>query len=339
MALEKTTPLKSDSGTTSREGMMKRSLALYVSETAPSPVERKPYLRWFILALVAIFLHGLALYLSPRWMKPAPPAPVEVTQVDPAKLAAIKNKWKQRGFLVAKDPSKPKTNQPEPKNARYESDRNQSVEKEMRGKNSDVVPNTSGSPEGKAAKDRSNARENERVKKIPLTSLSNFQGLPMPTQRQNPEVQPELKRGRNGPTVDQNLNEPNLPEGAEAMLNTVESVYYTFYARIYDQIGPLWQSNVRDIISRKKFATGVYVTNVDVIFDSEGNYEQTHILSSAGVPEFDHAVIAAWTRIPRFPNPPRSLIQPDGKIHMGWSFNVTLDDRMQWQYQPPERQY
>ncbi len=322
-----------------KDSEVRKSLALYVSETAPSPPERKTILRWFLLALVALALHGLALYLSPQWMKPAPPAPIEVTQVDPAKLAAMKNKWKERGFLVAKDPNKPKTNQPEPKNARYESDRNQSVEKEMRGKNSDVVPNTSGSPEAKAEKERVKKQEAARVKKIPLSALSNFQGLPVPTAGKEAQAEPELKRGRAGPTVDQNLNEPNLPEGAEAMLNTVESVYYTFYSRIYEQIGPLWQSLVRDVISRKKFPPGSYLTQVDVVFDSEGNYQEARILNSSGIPEFDHAVVAAWTKIPRFPNPPRSLIQPDGRIHMGWSFNVMLGEGMQWQYQPPERQY
>lgn len=316
-----------------------KSLELYVSETAPSPTERRSLLRWFILAAVALALHGLALYLSPQWMRPAPPAPIEVTSVDPKKLAALKNRWKERGFLVAKDPSKPKTSQPEPKNARYESDRNQSVEKEMRGKNSNVVPNTSGSPDGKAAKESSKSKETARLKKIPLSSLSNFQGLPMPGPGPQNQTEPELKRGRAGPTADQNINEPNLPEGAEAMLNTVESVYYTFYSRIYDQIGPLWQSYVRDVISRKRFPAGGYLTQVDVVFDSDGNYLESHILNSCGIAEFDHAVVAAWAKIPRFPNPPRSLIQPDGKIHMGWSFHVMLDERMQWQYMPPERQY
>lgn len=333
MALPSTAPHKPEN-----DPAIHTSLELYVSETAPSSAEKRSLLRWFILAAIALTLHGLALYLSPQWLRPPPPPPIEVTQVDPAKLAAMKNKWKQRGFLVAKDPAKPKVDQVAPKNARYESDRNQSVEKEMRGKNSDVVPNTSGSPEGKTVDASSKSKEASRLKQIPLSALSNFQGLPMPGPGPQHEREPELKRGRAGATADQNLNE-NLPEGAEAMLNTVESVYYTFYARIYDQIGPLWQSNVRSLISRKRFGVGGYLTQVDVVFDSNGNYQQTQVLNSCGVQDFDQAVVAAWAKIPRFPNPPRSLIQPDGKIHMGWSFHVMLDEGMQWQYQPPERQY
>jgi len=315
---------------------IQRSIALYISETAPSPIERRSTSRWLLLALIAILLHALALYISPGFWQPIPPPPVEITQVDPAKLAAIKKQWKERGFLVAKDPLKPKVDQAAPKDARYESDRNQSVEKETRGKVSDVIPNTSGKPDAKTRQEKAQ-KENSRVKSIPLSSLSNFQGLPMPKRRLDDNEASE-RQGRAGPTVDQNLLE-NLPEGAEAMLNTVESVYYTFYARIYDQIGPLWQSNVRNAISRKRYAEGSYLTQVDVTFDSEGNYQQTQILTSSGIPEFDHAVVAAWAKIPRFPNPPRSLIQPDGKIHMGWSFHVLLDSRMQWQYMPPERQY
>ena len=79
---------------------IKPSLDLYVSETAESPSERRAWLRWILLAIVAVFLHWFAFWIFPRFMPPVKPAPVEVTQIDPAKLAALKRRWKERGFLV-----------------------------------------------------------------------------------------------------------------------------------------------------------------------------------------------------------------------------------------------
>lgn len=316
------------------------SLALYVAETAPSPFERLAWLRWFLLALLAALLHILLLFFAPGLYRPAPPAPVEVTQIDPAKLDAIRNQWKERGFLLSKDENKPKDQTETPKNARYESDRNRKVERETRARQTNVIPNVAGNPDGKSSTDRAARKKNQaRSKKaIPLANLSNFQGLPVPGKTEE-ESAASARRGGPGDTGDQALMDNQLPVGAENMLNTAESVYYTFYARMYDQIGPLWQSGVREIISRTRPAPGDYITQVDIVFDSEGNYVQARILRESGVPALDAAIHAAWARVPRFPNPPRGLIQFDGKIHMGWTFNVRMDQNTGWQYAPPQQQY
>jgi hypothetical protein len=317
---------------------IQKSLTLYVTETEPSTVERRPFKRWVFLAVLALALHLLALYFSPTWYRPPPPPPIEVQQIDMKKLEAIKRGWKERGFLLSKDPKAPK-DKTVPKDARYESDRNRVVEKETRASQTSVIPNVAGD---RNAKDRQNRDAKKGVKKtakISLSKLSNFQGLPVPGPR--PEEEQEVQRQRGGPgnTGDQALLDRSIPEGAENMLNTVESVYYSFYARMYEQIGPLWQSIVSEKVYKVHPAPGEYITQADIVFDSEGNYVEAVINRSSGIPEIDQAIPAAWRKVPRFPNPPRGLIQPDGKIHMGWSFAVRLDERMQWNTLPPERQY
>jgi|GEM_PF-582934 len=317
---------------------VEKSLTLYVTETAPSPVERKSLLRWILLAALALFLHLLAFYLSPGWFKPAPPAPIEVDQIDPAKLKAIKRGWKERGFLLSKDPNKPKEKVSEPKNARYESDRNRAVEKETRARETNVIPNIAGDANSKSQKNQEAKKsEAKRVKQIPLSNLSNFQGLPVPGPRPDEERAEQRRHGGPGQTGDQALLDNTVPEGAENMLNTAESVYYSFYSRMYEQIGPLWQSILTERVMSKRRAPGDYLTQADVVFDGDGNFVEARILSSSGVPDFDNAVPAAWRKVPRFPNPPRGLIQRDGKIHMGWTFAVRIDEHMQWNYLPPER--
>lgn len=319
-----------------RKSAAGESLRLYVSETEPSPIERRTLIRWLLLALLALLLHLIAFWLAPHFSKPLPPPPVEVTQIDPAKLQAVKNKWKEKGFLLAKD-DKPKEKAPEPKNARYESDRNRTVEKEMRARQTNVIPNQAGNPQGKSDREKS-AQKKTPLKNLSLAQLSNFRNLPPPGPTRE-EQEAAHRRGGPGDTGDQALNDDQLPEGAENMLNTVESIYYSFYSRIYEQIGPLWQSHVRESLYRNKIGEGSFMTRAEVIFDSEGNCVDTRIVESSGHEFLDRAVIDSWKKIPRFPNPPRGLIQADGRIHMGWSFLVRIDQSLNWNYAPPARDY
>ncbi len=325
-----------------RKAATGESLRLYVAETEPSGIEKRKIVRWLLLALAAFLLHLFFFWVMPRFAPTVPSPPVEVTQIDPAKLQAVKNRWKERGFLLSKDEKTPKTKTPEPKNARYESDRNRVVERETRARQTNVIPNQPGSPEAKGkaeakAQKAQNARPKvDPLKGISLGQLSNFRQLPPPgpTAEERADSQ---RRGRPGPTGNQALNDPTLPEGAENMLNTVESVYYSFYARIFETIGPLWQSRVRDVVYGMRLHQGNYTTRAEVIFDADGNHVETIIHESAGYSQLDQAVISSWQRIPRFPNPPRGLIQSDGKIHMGWSFTVMIDRDLNWNYVPPDR--
>ncbi|MBC7385029.1 MAG: hypothetical protein H7301_02565 [Cryobacterium sp.] len=332
-----------------RPESIKPSLDLYVSETAPSPSEKRAWLKWLLLALVAALLHVVAFWLVPRFFPPVKSAPVEVTQIDAKKLAAIKNRWKERGFLLAKDANRPKDKTPEPKNARYESDRNRSVERETRAKNTNVVPVPQGDPnasdkETKAAQKKSaqSAARKQTARpaqKIPLSNLSNFQSLPVAAKNEEEhEAQARARRGAAN-AMDQETGDRNLPVGAENMLNTAESVYYTFYSRIYEQIGPIWQSGVRSVLLRKRPRPGDYLTSADIIFDADGNFIEARITTGSGDSDIDRVVPTSWAKIPRFPNPPRGLVQSDGKIHMGWTFNVRMSQDAGWQAAPPVREY
>ncbi len=127
---------------------LEKSLTLYVTETAPSPTEKRSLGRWILLAAIVLVLHFLAFYFSPGWYRPGRPPPVEIQQIDAAKLDAIKRGWKQRALLLAKD-KKPEKSEPEPKDARYESDRNRTVERETQARQTNVIPNVAGDANAK----------------------------------------------------------------------------------------------------------------------------------------------------------------------------------------------
>ena len=123
------------------------------------------------------------------------------------------------------------------------------------------------------------------------------------------------------------------------MLNTQESVYYSFYSRLYEAIGPLWRSRISGLGLARRVPEGEYTTIVDVILDSSGNLIDVVILNRSGIPEFDAIVPETWKKITRFPNPPKALISPDGYVHTGWNFTVHMSPQTGMQYSAPERAF
>lgn len=312
----------------------------------PSPWRRSGV--WLAL-LAALIFHLLFMWVKVQWSSPARPMPVEVKQIDMNKLEAIRKQWRDQekkptGFLLDKDPKAPSEKEA-PKDARYESARNVRVEKEQRAKQTNVIPKPA--VPFQQAQPQENAlpkAQNEAAKSRSKVKLGNL-GIPMkfaPDRKkvgkdgrksQAQQVQPGSEGG------DQALREKDLPEGAENLLNTKESIFYTFYARLYEAIGPVWQSRIRSIGYRRQVRPGEYSTVVDVILDREGGLIEIRRMQSSGIDEFDSAVDSSWRKISRFPNPPTGLVEADGYVHTGWTFTVNVGQGAMIEYLPPERVY
>ncbi|RYD66095.1 MAG: hypothetical protein EOP84_31405, partial [Verrucomicrobiaceae bacterium] len=255
---------------------------------------------------------------------------------------AIRKQWKDRALLLNTDPSTKDPNAAAPDEARYDSDRNRKVEKETRARITDVLPKP-GAPGAAGSPAKPKAAPQPQTKPIPLANLSNLH-MPGPNQlreKQSPQddsSSADQGQGAQGGSA-QSLLDPSLAQGDQNVLNTQESKYYSFYSRIYESLAPLWQSRVRTAAINARLSPGEYMTRAEVILDAEGNYQETRIVQSSGVRGIDDAIDQAWKRIPRFPNPPKDLIGPDGLIHMGWTFNLSLDSSAGLQYLPPQRNY
>ncbi|MEK7690119.1 MAG: TonB C-terminal domain-containing protein, partial [Bdellovibrionota bacterium] len=146
-----------------------------------------------------------------------------------------------------------------------------------------------------------------------------------------------LRGGQDG--GDQAIMDRTLPEGSENLLKAQESVFYSFYSRLYEAIAPIWQSRIREVPRSRKIQAGEYNTVVEVVFDRQGNLIAIRHLEDSGIPEFDTAVDTAWKSVGRFPNPPKGLTNAQGRVHTGWTFSVHVGDGFQVQFLPPERNY
>lgn len=306
---------------------------------------------------LAVTLHLLLLWMGanhkwlfPNWLREMPPPPpMPIDTIDPAKLAALKKQWteqKKRSLLINRDPS-PKKNSPPPKDARFESDRNIRVDKESRARKTSPLARPGEGAKANSASLPTNPREappqtEPRPKHLlPLSRLGVKYRLPPPVSAQ--PLNPSPKSPGTGSASSQEgqgsqwVDSPELPFSSQNVLNAQESIYYSFYARLYDAIAPIWQSQIQALSYRKKVAQGTYTTAIELILDAEGGLIDAEILQSSTVAEFDAVAQNAWRRINRFPNPPAGLITPRREVRTVWTFRVHVGPGFQLNYTPPER--
>jgi len=281
--------------------------------------------------LLALLIHILFLVIFPALFpdflsalksssQKASRTPVETLSAE--QLEKIKNRIQKQKILLDPD-----TNQkPEAEDARYQdistlSTRNRRVEKETRAQDAQsTVPR----PRTGMGNDLSELG-------VAIPGVNQKQGA-SPSKSSNEKTarsRSATKKTQNTPSAGQSGSEQlilddELATGAENVLNTRSSQFYSFYARIHQAIGPLWESQAREVTRMTRLAPADYITQVEVQLDREGRLTQVRVHRSAGVEAFDRAVIQSWQKVARFPNPPVALMDADGKLRMGWTFTFRL---------------
>lgn len=121
--------------------------------------------------------------------------------------------------------------------------------------------------------------------------------------------------------------------GSFTSLNSDRYVFYTFYARIEEQIRFRWTAHAKEAINQFDLAAAVnfgnqdWVTHIEILLDPSGTVQKAILMKSSGLTVFDNACIRAFQEARVFPNPPKEMIQEDGYIHLKYSFLVN--------YSPP----
>lgn len=275
---------------------------------------------WPWVLLLALLIHLLFFWITPGF-SPSKPQQFTLEDISPKALEQLRNQWqKDKSLLISPDDAKPVDR---PEDARYISDRNRRVEKETQAKVSDTVPRP-GQGTAKQGKEKTGS------KKIALRDLG-VSFAPRPKE--------EVDEGESQAGAHQTLLDKNLQYGNSNALNTEESVYYSFYSRIYNAIAPLWQSEIRSIPQRRSLPEGDYVTAIDLVLDADGHLVRVDQLQSSSIPEFDQAVHRTLRKLNHFPNPPKDLIKRDGLVHTQWTFSVRVDQRVGYSYGDPQGNY
>ena len=198
-----------------------------------------------------------------------------------------------------------------PEDARYASNRNLRVKREQRARSGGVLPQK--------------GRQQRRAIWAPLGAGE------LPSREREATENSETARD----AMEQAIGE-DLPEGNETLLNARESVYYSFFFRIRESVGLLWQSLVREAADSLALREGTYQTTIEAVLDTSGNLLELKTLESSSYALLDLAVEEAWRRVNHFPHPPQGLVEADGRIHLRWTFTLELgNDGML--FLPPRR--
>ncbi len=263
--------------------------------------------------LVALLLHllflgmtRLAIVLAPVR---APEQPPILMELDPPPTDSTQAPKK----LLLSQRNETSKESDAPENARYFSDRNQSVDRETRAR---AVPGT----------DISRLQSPSLRKSLQLDHSSLSDGPLVPQSTSNQRL-----------GTFQELPDRNLSEGAENLLNTVQSVHYSFYSRMYGALAPIWQSMIRNARPDRPLLPGDYTVIATLVLDEHGNLIDIVFRERSGVPQFNDAVIASAQKVSRFPNPPRELIDSRREVRTMWSFTVNVDEHSLLRLAPPRR--
>ncbi len=113
-------------------------------------------------------------------------------------------------------------------------------------------------------------------------------------------------------------------------LNTDRFVFYTFYARIDEQIRNRWVRYMRAVNyggGDIPPGTTPLTTNLEMVLNREGEFIRAIIHEGSGSRDVDNAPILAFREARIFPHPPREMVKDDGTIRLLYSFTVLRDSR------------
>lgn len=264
--------------------------------------------RWTPLAIfLALLLHLGMLFLPwNRWLESARPAEDEILPVQVLDPATVEQMRANHRRLLHENRAAPESLDA-PQDARFESDRNVRVEREQRARDGEAL----------ARRARANPAD-----------LSRF-GV---------GLQPPLSAARApaGANAEKFLDDKDLAIGAENMLSSVRSVYYSFFARLEQETLPVWQSSVRALSEAVAFPPGEFTTVIEVVLRDDGALEDIRTLVSSGYTQLDRAAEHSWRKLERYPNPPKALLEKDGRLRMRWGYKV-INETNAFRVLPPKR--
>lgn len=108
---------------------------------------------------------------------------------------------------------------------------------------------------------------------------------------------------------------PGVRPGDRTALNAKKDFFASFWIRVQRQVEPFWVKHVRSA-NPGHLQKRDYLTRANVTLTPEGKLVAVEIEQSCGIPGWDRAVTAAFEEAAPFLNPPKGLIDPDGKIRM-----------------------
>jgi hypothetical protein len=131
---------------------------------------------------------------------------------------------------------------------------------------------------------------------------------------------------------------PGVASGDYTILNTAEFIYFSFYKRVEDAVVYLWNRYVTEFIRtrpdvRDNLGKKDYITEVEAVLDSDGNFVSMSVVRTSGVAGLDEAPGKAFMEASPFEHPPTGMIADDGMVRMKWRFIVSIVESLNFKVQ------
>jgi TonB family protein len=118
----------------------------------------------------------------------------------------------------------------------------------------------------------------------------------------------------------------DVATGMQTLLSTREFIYYTYYNRIKDRLRQYWEPKIKEKVGkilrqgRTIASTSEKITKIVIILNEKGTLERIQVVGPSGLEDLDDAAVEAFRAAAPFPNPPKGIIEGDGKIRIRWDF-------------------
>jgi hypothetical protein len=126
---------------------------------------------------------------------------------------------------------------------------------------------------------------------------------------------------------------PDVKQGGFTSLNTDQFLFYTFYARINEQIRNRWIMNLRTFSQttplsiQEALSRRTQITEVEVLLTRDGDYVRSILHRGSDSSGLDRAVVESFVQAQPFPNPPLEIVDPDGFVHLRYAFYLEWRSR------------
>lgn len=279
--------------------------------------------RSFALFLFFSFLLHLSFVTGVSFFDVTPPVKNQVVEIEYIEPAQLKSTLKESQKQIVEQQKH--INDETPEDTKYLSQFNQTVKEETRAEKVGEFKNTAQSGVQKAGQPQAQQKQaqSERPKPKAKGDLPSLKNL-MPQYSITPTAQnSESGEAGNPSQTDDHLD---VKSGVQTLLSSREFVYYSYYMRIKQQIRQYWGPTVNEKVKmiyrqgRSIASNTDRMTEVIVILNSIGELEGVQIVGESGVKDLDDAAVEAFRAAAPFPNPPKGIVEKDGRIRIRWNF-------------------
>jgi TonB family protein len=183
--------------------------------------------------------------------------------------------------------------------------------------------------EGKSQGAATAQKQRRAAERTPMPSLSQL-GVPLffrPSQTVSGQEQ--LARDRSVPMDGAGAPKDyvkGLREAESTALNTREFVFFGYFQRIRQRLDRAWSDSLRAQLDRfyrsgRQLASeSEHTTRTLVTLDSAGEVVRVQLIEESGTRDLDEAAIKAFNTAGPFPNPPKGILDAEGRVQIRWDF-------------------